>query len=194
MKKTRIIGDIHGKINEYTEIIKGAERSIQVGDFGMGFIKELPQFDANHRFIRGNHDSPEVCKNNPNWIPDGTVENDVMFIGGAWSIDWKYRTPGISWWNDEECSMEQFDEFCEKYREIKPRVMITHDAPIGAIVKMFNPASLYQAKTQLFFEHLLDIHSPQIWIFGHWHIDTTCIYKNTAFVCLGELSYTDIDL
>jgi predicted phosphodiesterase len=195
-KMVRVIGDIHGKLDSYFSRIEAVEHSIQIGDFGMGFFEEgeLPEMPPGHRFIRGNHDSPELCKQHPNWIPDGTVENDVMFIGGAWSIDWKWRTPGVSWWEDEECSDEQFEQMIKTYEAVKPRVMITHDAPMSAILKFFNPYSYYEARTQTYFDQMLQIHQPQVWIFGHWHKDVMGVHMNTAFICLNELSYVDIEL
>jgi hypothetical protein len=58
----------------------------------------------------GNHDNPYMCKQDMvGYISDGTVEGDVMYIGGAWSIDnpvappgWYRRTAGFDWWFDEE--------------------------------------------------------------------------------------------
>ena len=54
-----IIGDVHGKINEYLQLIKNRKHSIQLGDFGVGFV-DIPELPINHRFIRGNHDNPEL--------------------------------------------------------------------------------------------------------------------------------------
>ena len=51
----RFIGDVHGKMGDYLHITDGCAESIQVGDFGAGFVP-LPSLDLRHRFIRGNHD------------------------------------------------------------------------------------------------------------------------------------------
>ena len=95
MAHTRIIGDIHGKLYDYELLLTNQERSVQIGDFGIGFagpywhekVNDIHR-DTQHRFIRGNHDNPGMCPEMVGWIPDMTVEGDVMFIGGAWSIDW----------------------------------------------------------------------------------------------------------
>ena len=73
---------------------------------GLGFSGVyLPHDEVmNHKFIRGNHDDPQACREHPYWIKDGLIENDIMYIGGAWSIDREYRTEGVSWWRDEELS------------------------------------------------------------------------------------------
>ena len=107
-KLTRLIGDIHGEWELYhqtaTDAINfgGCERTIQVGDFGVGFSgpywhdrADEFHWDGTHRFIRGNHDDPARCRKMAGWIQDGLIEDDVMFIGGAWSIDHAHRTEGV---------------------------------------------------------------------------------------------------
>lgn len=197
--KVRLIGDLHGDMYAYSQIISDCDRSIQVGDFGMGFIRSVPDVDPNkHEFIRGNHDSPDLCKMSAAWIPDGTIRNDVMFVGGAWSIDWAYRTPGLSWWDDEECSPAQLEHFIEKYIEVKPRVMITHECPdcIADVMcqdvqwKKFPFPSRTRDAFQIMWEH----HQPDLWFFGHWHLSWQKKVGNTHFVCLNINEYVDIEL
>ena len=95
----RFFGDVHGKFGRYKNLLDSCPYpSIQVGDMGVGFLRwphgdpsPNPPYDrmvaGGHRFIRGNHDSPKVCAKHSQCIPDGTIEDDVMFIGGALSID-----------------------------------------------------------------------------------------------------------
>jgi len=96
----RFVGDVHGNYRKYLSLIEGADRSIQVGDFGMGFLSRLDaqhmrdQLDPiAHRFIRGNHDDPTLCRSTPHWIEDAShdEEEDIFFLGGAWSIDADWR-------------------------------------------------------------------------------------------------------
>ena len=104
---TKLVGDVHGKFHRYEKLIKDCDASIQVGDFGVGFFYIFgdhrvpmanPPYDSikkgNHRFIRGNHDNPDVCRRQSYWIPDGTIEDHVLFVGGAHSIDRHIRTEG----------------------------------------------------------------------------------------------------
>jgi hypothetical protein len=220
---TRIIGDIHGKVTDYKFYSLGigrtrsgkeisVERSIQVGDFGMGFNKtpywndNMHQwFEANpgHRFIRGNHDDPAVCKTMPGYIPDGRVEGHTMFVGGAWSIDHAWRTEGLTWWRDEECSVEQFNQIIDTYAVVRPRVMITHDCPTQAAIDIFKnrgllwggrDAKLENTRTASALQAMFEIHQPDFWFFGHWHHTLHQKIGNTHFQCLGELDYIDFDL
>lgn len=217
MTLTRLIGDIHGMVNDYKSysIRDFTGPTIQVGDFGVGFgqsdywHESINQFhqDGKHRFIRGNHDNPTVCKEDMvGWIPDGSIENDVMFIGGAWSIDnpnappgWYRRTAGHNWWEDEECSDEQFRWFLEIYATVKPRVMITHDCPSKVSYPMFWGSGfitgpVYPNRTSNWFDQFIDIHEPDEWYFGHWHKTMSYKYGRTMFQCIGELDYIDVDL
>ena len=213
MTLTRLIGDIHGKIYRYQNYCIGdfAGPTIQVGDFGIGFagpywhdnVAAWQAASPQHRFIRGNHDDPARCKTMPGFIPDGTIQNDVMFIGGAYSIDKAYRHEGISWWADEECSIQQFNQLIDVYAAVKPRVMITHDAPIAVTTEMFIQTGLalggMSAKqipnlTNQAFQAMFDFHQPDEWYFGHWHHTTLYKYGRTFFQCIGELDYIDVEL
>jgi len=204
MAKVRLIGDIHGKWYDYQAVTSEADRSVQVGDFGIGFSgpywhDRVNEFhaDGNHRFIRGNHDSPNKCKEMVGWIPDGTVEDDVMFIGGAWSIDWAYRTEGISWWRNEELSYDELSRLVDVYKEAKPRVMITHDAPYQIPVDLnlgFSGVEYRKTRTALAFQEMFEVHQPDFHFFGHWHKTVMTKINGTMFVCLNELDWVDVDL
>jgi len=209
--KTVLMGDIHGCFNDYQFFLKDVERSIQLGDFGIGMGPEQYWHDkvnayhahGNHRFIRGNHDNPHKCKDEMvGYIPDGTIENDVMFVGGAWSIDKDYRNPGIDWWRDEECSNDEFEEFLSLYEINKPRVMITHDGPTLASYYMFLSSGrstyagnvMYLTKTAEYLQRMFEIHQPEEWYFGHWHHSVQMNINGTKFTCLGILDTLEVEL
>lgn len=185
----RFIGDIHGKIDRYLPLVQGVD-SIQVGDFGMGFVP-TPDLPPRARFIRGNHDSPELCRQHPNWIPDGTIEGDTMFIGGAWSIDRDQRIEGVSWWADEELTIAQLDQMVELALEARPRIMVTHDCPLSLIQPLFGAAPI-ATRTQQALDAIWQLCQPQCWIFGHWHQHRDHVIRGTRFICLAELQYIDL--
>lgn len=217
-KLIRFIGDVHGKYEGYKRLIKDFPRSIQVGDMGVGFknwhgeIKGNPPHYAmvagDHRFIRGNHDNPEECAKHSQWIPDGHVEGNMMFCGGAVSIDRAYRTEGYSWWKDEELSTEELNRIVDKYSTVKPRIMVTHDCPetvaeqvLNSIVVLGKPSSGYTkldpqhaSRTRQAFHNMWIMHSPEIWIFGHWHVLFDHVLRGTRFICLPELGHIDLEI
>jgi calcineurin-like phosphoesterase family protein len=216
-ERRTFIGDVHGKFGRYSTILKNTDcPTIQVGDMGVGFYRQIPgdlteRPDANppydrmvsggHRFIRGNHDNPGVCRKHTQWIPDGHVEtigsSTVMFIGGAWSIDFAFRTEGLSFWRDEELSTVELDTACRKYQEVKPDVVVTHDAPQSVVRELFISGThkpLYASRTGGWLDVMFGLHKPKLWVFGHWHVSAGRDVLGCRFVCLSELETLDVDL
>lgn len=198
----RIIGDIHGDMNFY--LAARGEKSIQVGDYGIGFIDDdlLPEYDPNHTWIRGNHDNPSKARSRPDWIPDGLVKDDWMFVGGAWSIDWAWRTPGRNWWEDEELSTREFIQIINTYENVRPRIMVTHDAPTSVTDQMFIKAGLgigganakqIKTRTGEALQTMFELHQPEFHFFGHWHVTKTEKINGTTFVCIGEREVIEFD-
>lgn len=208
----RYVGDVHGKFRSYKTIIKGAPASIQVGDMGVGF-RRFPhgEWETNppHRqmvkhkatFIRGNHDNPAVCKGHSQWIPDGHYDpkTGTMFIGGADSIDKQYRIKDYSWWKDEELPYGELSRLVGYYESAKPKIMVTHDAPqmiaheVIRPMLMQNYAKFETTRTRQAFQQMWQIHQPDLWIFGHYHVSFDVVHGTTRFVCLAELEYKDIE-
>jgi hypothetical protein len=203
------IGDVHGKYSRSKRIIEGRRDTVQLGDMGVGFWKlrmdELvaghnpphrTMVEGNHRFIRGNHDNPSVCRRQSQWIPDGTVEGDVMFVGGALSVDRKWRTEGLDWWPDEELSIAELDQLIDVYADAKPRIMVTHDCPQLLEKTMVEASgrdkSIEPSRTRQAFSVMFDHHRPQHWVFGHWHHTLQTRWYECAFTCLDELDSIEI--
>lgn len=218
------LGDIHGTFKTIRRNIKrlkiGKEKTItyiiQVGDFGIGFnpytdndtLLSLNRFCKKRNIImlsiRGNHDDPSFFKGNHIYsnlqlLEDYTIktinDENYLFIGGAVSIDRKYRLrkdqlnasdgrTNRSYW---------FDEIFVYDREIvnnifNINVLVTHTAPdwcaidnrngFGDFVNDFayNDKELYTDLTTerenvtLMFRHLerngCNIHSHY---YGHFH-------------------------
>jgi predicted phosphodiesterase len=212
---TRIIGDAHGYKQEFIAVLNSMPEdvtsAIQVGDMAVGFGQsdywheslDAAMKASNARFIRGNHDNPATCKTMSSYIRDGFVENDCMFVGGAWSIDQAIRVEGLNWWADEQCSMSRFNSIIDTYAIVRPRVMFTHDCPTEAATEMFlkpgllfggNKAKLHKTLTASALQAMYEIHQPDFWFFGHYHNTTEIKLGNTRFHCLAELDYLDFDL
>jgi len=211
MTKTRIIGDIHGNVHAYKTILENWKGpSVQIGDFGIGFagaswhdsVNGYHTENPQHRFIRGNHDDPDMCKNDMlGYINDGTVEGDVMYVGGAWSIDYQQRTRGLDWWEDEELSYEELSNMIVLYNKVRPRVIITHDCPTSVAYEMFisknrSMSGTFQFKTRTAeaFEQMFAFHKPDHWLFGHWHHSVNQNILGTQFQCIDINDFVDIEL
>jgi hypothetical protein len=91
----------------------------------------------------------------------------------------------------------------KEYLAARPRIVITHDGPTDIArfawqharsVTPPNPGAVFRpSRTSLFLQRLLEQHQPQLWVFGHHHYDWMYREDKTRFVCVGELSYIDID-
>jgi len=209
MTTIRFIGDVHGKWRRYEKLIRDSSRSIQVGDFGIGFYNprtetySRPPFDSmargDHKFIRGNHDNPQQCSTHPFWIADGACLDDSIFcVGGALSIDKHLRTEGWDWWKDEELCYSEFLKLAEAYEAAKPRVIVSHECPDAVVTHVLSTKNMYKydipSITRQFLDNLMYIHKPDLWIHGHWHFDHHTIFDGVEFIGLGELSYVDLEI
>lgn len=210
MKSIRFIGDVHGNWKQYKKIINECDTSIQVGDFGVGFVSKIteaihsnPPYDhmkkGDHRFIRGNHDNPSVCKKHPFWIPDGTMIHDKIFcIGGAKSIDAHMRTEGYNWWVNEELSYKEFLILCDVYEKLKPSVIVAHEMPESLTYIVCSKCNMTKyddpSITRQFLDNILEIHKPDLFIHGHWHVNHHTIYQGVEYIGLGELEHVDLEL
>lgn len=207
-----LIGDVHGRFRAYKRIIKSAPASIQVGDMGVGFIRIRAGLEGGdsdvqylpnpphyamvpgHRFIRGNHDNPHVCRRHSQWIPDGCIDGKVMFVGGARSTDRQFRTSGYDWWPEEQLLEEDFGCITEKYLRAKPAVMVSHDCPVDVAPLVNSHHSLEHTRTNNSLQLMWEAHQPELWIFGHHHVSFDEVANGTRFVCLAELEAKDFDL
>ena len=202
--KMTFIGDLHGKWDRYMDILENIDNSVQVGDFGIGFANEIPLHvveekmrNGNHRFIRGNHDDPDLCKDHPHWIADGRYNygNEIFHIGGAYSIDRHRRIENLDWWEDEELSIYELGKCFDVYAETKPRIVVSHECPESVAWESFPwYTDGVQTRTRHALQNMFEFHQPEIWIFGHWHSSLDYMKNGTRFICLNELETVDIDI
>lgn len=184
-----VIGDIHGDFRFLKRLIANNPewtRLTIAGDIGLGFPDSMDvpfESPIPIRFIRGNHDNPDFIRNLPpewaeaNWhyIPDGTIEDEVLYIGGAFSIDHMQRTPGFDWWYGEELNQREQSEIIEKINNYDGiiKTVVSHDCPYDLypmLVSHHNSPNM----TSAFLHHLLhrvllDDKKPYLWFHGHHH-------------------------
>ncbi len=173
------VGDIHGDL---TLLPKGYVGDVvQVGDFGIGFIP-TPELEPNTRFIRGNHDNPEACRVHPSYIGDWKVENDILYISGAWSIDFAIRTPFVNWWPDEELTFSQMNSILNVDERIE--MVVSHDVPSSVYSEHLSSQILLSA-TPEFLEEVLNKFNPKVWVAGHHHVSKEFSHSGCKFHMLG---------
>lgn len=168
-----VYGDNHAEWGTFNNNTRYKDDEfIILGDVGLGFngYKDPPTLPDNIKFFRGNHDSPEVCKSYPNCLGDyGIIKDKIGFFAGGYSLDYMNRTPGLSWWYDEELSMVEMENAYTLFEEAQPEIMLSHEAP-AFIVKGMYPNSYIPTRTSQFLESIaINIKSIKYWYFGHYH-------------------------
>lgn len=193
--KLRLVGDLHGDHNAINQMLQTChwyDLTIQLGDFGAGFGAEayLPLVDASKfRVLHGNHDNPETIARYPQDLGRfGILEFDgkrIFFVAGAWSIDYAYRTPGLSWWANEELSFGEAEACLQLWeKECKTiDLVLTHDGPPNATQHIKKEFPIETHTGRLLWE-MWKIHNPPVWRFGHWHRSWEGKIGDTCFKCL----------
>lgn len=156
-----VVGDVHGKIEEFNKILNNHSSKtpiFQIGDMGAGF-RTIPHFTNNVKWIRGNHDDPKASREHPNYLDDyGYLpEYKLFYLAGAWSIDHAWRqlwnlqhAPKKVWWEDEELSQSELDAAVALYAETKPEIMISHEAPASIVPHILSKVKLDLTSSPMF--------------------------------------------
>ncbi len=200
-----IIGDVHGKLSEYRKLTEKYKYTVQVGDMGFRY-EQLNEVDPDfHRFFGGNHENYDHYPTMRHSLGEfGAFElNGVkfFFVRGAFSIDVGFRLPGIDWWPQEELTIPQCGKCLNLYQQIKPDLVLTHDAPLAITEMIGNPKVLemfgfdpdtFSTNTQTLLQCMLESHQPSKWFFGHHHKSIQIKYKGVEFQCLNELETADV--
>jgi hypothetical protein len=178
----------------------GINTILQLGDFGIwhdarSYLDTLEKIakraELTIYFIGGNHeDYDEIArwKFGPDrdgfvsmlphvrWIPRGHrwTWTGIRFgaLGGAFSVDWHYRTPGIDWWPGVE---EVRHEDVERLGDAWLDELVTHDAPEGAQPALghwdFMPGDEERARvSQRRLREAVNATHPKLVLHGHWHV------------------------
>lgn len=190
-----LIGDCHGKYEKYHKILSRQDENpytLQIGDFGFKYDTLKNVDSTKHMILPGNHDNYSICYNYSHFMGDYgyTSLNKIEFFyyRGAYSIDRQYRTVGIDWWEQEQVTIDQFMKARELYRQVKPKIVITHDCPNDIVDYLLEPhQKRYENITGWALNELFHIHQPKIWRFGHHHKSWRMTINGTDFRCLNEL-------
>lgn len=193
-----VIGDVHGKYNEYKSITEHHKHTVQLGDFGFDYSIFDSIDHGCHKFFGGNHDNYDIIKSSPNNIGEFGVQNiggvEFFFARGELSFDKQHRVQGVDWWEQEEISMREMYNCIELYRQCNPDIVITHGCPSFLISEANLLPRMPWAKenhvisrTGQMLDELFEIRQPRLWIFGHHHKSIVHCSGDTTFRCLAEL-------
>jgi len=206
-----ITGDIHNNFGRLNELInrRNADLIICCGDFGywpdvdwaeplsnikLQKTKKLLWCDGNHE----NHWALQARQTDelaPGiiYMPRGSTYQledgrNIMFMGGAHSIDQVMRKVGIDWFPEETITQKDLIGL----PDIKIDIFITHTCPAELLIDMLphDPRKLPEpsnyALTALWKEYM-----PSLWFFGHWHRYTTGMLNDTKWYALSAPGFGD---
>lgn len=217
MKDIIFIGDLHSNLAIIKWYIKQYNIKdtyfIQVGDFGAGFLKEksydlLNDFIKLHNnylyVIRGNHDNPNMftetkhIRSNIVFIKDYEIlkilDYNILFIGGAISIDREYRIENeLHYWENEKVNFDNNKiNIIKKYNN-NIDICVTHTAP-SFLDPMFlntndnklrNDISRERIELTKIFD-ILKNKNLMNWYYGHFHDNKSIVIEMVKFTMLGE--------
>jgi len=202
-----LIGDPHGRIDEYLKLLASlppGSRSVTLGDMYLGRPDvHLPELPAEHKFLRGNHDDPALCRAHPNFLGDfGYLPDDeLFFVSGAQTASWRVLGHSKYWYRDEELSESDLNKAIAIYKETRPKLVISHTAPSEAareILKglhgsyFLNKEVDIESRTSRALQEMFEAHQPSAWYFGHFHVNRESLIGKTAFRCLGEMAVYEL--
>ena len=182
------------------------------------FKDEVYHYDMNWFVIRGNHDAnPANNKNTvmikkygnygyiekdyPNifYAMNGKVynieNNEFLVLGGAYSVDKWYRLEkGYLWFNDEQMSEDEQQQFLEKAPE-QVQNILTHTCPYPNIPRHLCLPQIDQSTVDNSMELFLSKVKSKIkynnWFFGHYHANEE-VEPNMYMLYDGVIHYKPV--
>ena len=137
--------------------------------------------DGNHEnhediIIQKNNNIFDFAGKNIIYQPRGSIltieDKNILFFGGANSIDKKRRTEGVSWWRDELPSIKDMYYMEEQILKLNKKIdiVISHTAPNIFIQELgFDIGDKKKDPTCQFLDFILNNYCPKYWYFGHFH-------------------------
>lgn len=174
----------------------GGERDRQV----QNILNNLP---VTVLYVDGNHENFDLLSEYPesNWhggkvqvISDNIyhlmrgqvfeIDGKTFFtFGGGNSIDKEWRTPGISWWEEEMPSVYEYEEGFRNLEKVDYTVdyILTHTCPMEVLYEMVYCYKEGEEELQKYFQRIADMVEFEGWYFGHFHTDENiekyhCLY------------------
>lgn len=127
-------------------------------------------------------------------LPDG---RNVVFFGGAESIDKHMRVEGATWWRGELPNSRDYAALegnLERLGITSIDIMVTHTAPQSFLELLgFTNGARVLDPTTKFLEHILEKYTPAQWYFGHFHMSEVGHTKGCAWTALGTAGSEDRD-
>lgn len=195
--KITVVSDVHQKYKEYLKICSENEYTVQLGDMGFNYERIWDLDPEYHVWFPGNHDEHCLLENIRPTAYLGRYGihtlNGVKFfyIGGAWSIDWQRRLPGLDWFHNEELNSWEWEDCEQLYLQSKPDLVLSHDCP-SFIYPHLGINEIITQRTPVMLARLYSLYQPKRWYFSHHHQYKKVNFQSTEFTVLPELGVEDV--
>lgn len=209
LHKTRLyVGDTHNYEKTLEILHENLQRIpkdllpisyIHVGDSGLLSPKVLKPFlndsGSNLFVVRGNHDASYLFQGkemveNVYLVKDYEVIDDILFIGGAVSVDREVRLERGLFYDPMEGVRFQSDQFLEDLStKYKIKTVVSHNSPRSffPVTSSFNGRQV--SRERVYLQNLLEVvslHNPILsWYYGHFHKSTIGRWKKCSWRCLS---------
>ncbi len=203
--KILITGDIHNNFGRLNDLInkKKPELVICCGDFGYWPAVDWAEPLSNIKlqtakkllWCDGNHENHWALRDRttdelvPNiiYMPRGSTyklpdRRNILFMGGAYSIDKHLRRIGVNWFPEETISQTDMMNL----PNCKVDIFITHTCPEELLPDLLKIDERKQKDpSNQALSELWKIYKPSLWFFGHWHRYLEGKMMGTKWHCLG---------
>jgi len=196
-----MLGDTHGNVRDIIDAMKMLDGTcdiiFQLGDFGYfprwEKHKDFPKLVSDitsvpFYFLAGNHEDWESLPKERNkfhqieknvfYSPTGNTftfgSKTFLTVGGGYSIDKVYRTPGLNWFKEEMLTYEDC-VYCTNLPKVD--VILSHDCPLNVDLDVLPIAESFENRRML--QGIFDYHLPKFCYHGHYH----CSYKRIVDGC-----------
>jgi hypothetical protein len=195
-------------MDEYLELLASLppdSRSIALGDLYLGRPGvSLPELPPAHRFLRGNHDDPALARSHSNFVGDFgfLAPEGIFYVGGALTVSWRVLGNSRYWYRDEELSVHELEVAIGLYASTKPPILIAHEFPQEAVPELLRGLSgnyfeskgnCADSRTSIALQRMLEIHRPEKFFGGHYHVVKEFTLSGTRFRCLKELEVCEVE-
>jgi len=209
-----VIGDVHGKVNEYFQIVENKKNTVQVGDFGFASAWNKLEYSGlgkgEHWVIPGNHDDYDICLDSSYCLGDYgtfTLDKEFFFVRGGLSIDRVYReaqriqTHIRTWWPEEELTYGEMKDCEDRWTWSSAEILIAHCPPRSVIPRLhkdqkilesFGFSALFCDNTSILLEEMVRKRKPKICVFGHHHKSFDQVVHGVRYIGLSELECREI--
>lgn len=104
---------------------------------------------------------------------------NILFIGGAESIDKSFRTIGKSWWPQELLRNDEINHILDITEPID--IVVSHTPPSFIVRKIYSGILLIKDPVAQFLTEVYTQFKPKLWFSGHLHLDSVIKYEDTEF-------------